>query len=326
MSTIKPPGNIKVARDLMTTRLTKVQPETDVAAAIRLLVRHNISGMPVVDADGKYVGVFAEKSCLKALLQTAATLSENGLAPACARDFMITDLYRLKPDEDVFEAIGCLLRRRISGAPVVDSDEALLGVFSEKNCMSVLVEGAYEGLPSADVRAFMNTDRGRIIAPETDLLTIARMFVDTSYRRLEVVNDGRLCGQISRRDVLRNSRLLASVVRDIVAMADESTLTDESKRAAEARDWLSSSHVGRFMDTAAKTIGEDEDLLTLAQIFLTTPYRRLPVLRDQRVVGQVSRRDVLAAVYQMIQPTTDRRRSLLYLSAVVADGEPNAFD
>lgn len=327
MSAIKPPGKVKVARDIMASRLTVVHPETDVAAAIRLLVRNNISGMPVVDSDGQYVGVFAEKSCLKALLQTAATLSENGLPPSCARDFMVTDLYRLKPEADVFDAIGCLLRRRVSGAPVVDPDDAWLGVFSEKNCMTVLIEGAYDGLPSAEVRAFMNSDPGRIIDPETDLLTIARMFVDTSYRRLEVVCEGRLCGQISRRDVLRNSRLLAAVIRDVVALGGESAApSGDTKRAAEAADRLSSSQVSRFMDTQAQTISEDTDLLSIAQIFLTTPYRRLPVITNGRAVGQVSRRDVLSAVYQMIQPVSDRRRSLLYLSAVVGEGQPTAFD
>ncbi len=326
MTTNKIPAGMKTAGDVMATRLTTVNPAMDLATAIRCLVKHNISGMPVVDDQGQYVGVFSEKSCLRALTHTAAALQENGERVARAGEFMVTRLFRLKPEENVFDAIGALLKRRISGAPVVDPDGLLLGVFSEKDSMSVLIKGAYEQLPGAEVSAFMNPDRGRFITEETDLLTIAKMFVDTPYRRLTVVRDGILQGQISRRDVLRNARLLASIIRDIVAIADDEGPVAEpitSERSDAAHQQLSATSVARFMDTQAKTISEDVDLLTIAQIFLTTPYRRLPVIRDGQVIGQVSRRDVLETVYHLIEPVAgDRQQSLLYLSGVLRDGEP----
>src|SRR5690606_3245678 len=197
-----------------------------------LLVKHNISGMPVIDDQGRYVGVFSEKSCLRALVQTAAALQDRHWLPAQAADFMQTRLFRLRPHENVFEAIGALLRNRVSGAPVVDDDGFLLGVFSEKDSMSVLIKGAYDQLPGAEISAFMNPDRGRIITDDTDLLTIANMFVTTHYRRLPVVRDGMLQGQISRRDVLRNSRLLSSIIRDILAFARGGSLAEDQPAAA----------------------------------------------------------------------------------------------
>src|SRR5690606_30367274 len=252
-----------------------------------LLVKHNISGMPVIDAQSRYVGVFSEKSCLRALVQTAAALQDRNRPPAQAADFMQAGLFRLRPHEHVFEAIGALLRNRITGAPVVDDDGFLLGVFSEKDSMSVLIKGAYDQLPGAEISAFMNPDRGRIISEETDLLTIADMFVTTHYRRLPVVRDGVLQGQISRRDVLRNSRLLSSIVRDILAFARGGAPAGGLPTAAggsladsdAAREQLSATSVARFMDSEAMTITEEVDLLTIAQLFFTTPYRRLPVIR-----------------------------------------------
>lgn len=330
MTMSKSPAAMKVASDVMATRLTTVTPDTDVASAIRLLVKHNISGMPVIDAQSQYVGVFSEKSCLRALVQTAAALQDRNRPPAQAADFMQTRLFRLRPHENVFEAIGALLRNRISGAPVVDDDGFLLGVFSEKDSMSVVIKGAYDQLPGAEISAFMNPDRGRIITDDTDLLTIAKMFVTTHYRRLPVVRDGILQGQISRRDVLRNSRLLASIVRDLLAFATSSSARGERPAAAgdlsaesdAARQQLSTTCVARFMDSEAKTIAEDVDLLTIAQIFFSTPYRRLPVVRERQLLGQVSRRDVLAAVYQLIEPAAaSRQQSVLYLSGVLGDGD-----
>ena len=330
MTTTKSPAAMKTASDVMVTRLTTVTPETDVASAIRLLVKQNISGMPVVDDQGQYIGVFSEKSCLRALMHTAASLRDQNRPLAQAADFMQTQLFRLRPHENIFEAIGALLKHRISGAPVVDDDGFLLGVFSEKDSMSVLIKGAYDQLPGAEISAFMNPDRGRIISEETDLLTIADMFVTTHYRRLPVVRDGVLQGQISRRDVLRNSRLLSSIVRDILAFARggapagglPTAAGGSSADSEAAREQLSATSVARFMDSEAKTITEEVDLLTIAQLFFTTPYRRLPVIRERQLIGQVSRRDVLAAVYQWIEPSAaERRPTGLYLSGVLSEGD-----
>ncbi|MEM6798485.1 MAG: CBS domain-containing protein [Planctomycetota bacterium] len=119
-----------------------------------------------------------------------------------ARDFMIKKLIKLRPKMDVFDAVRMLLRNRISGAPVVDDQGHYLGVFSEKCSMHVLLDAAYEGLPTNEVEAFMDTD-AQTIAPDTQLLSIAQVFLLTSYRRLPVIDEGgKLLGQVSRRDVL----------------------------------------------------------------------------------------------------------------------------
>ncbi len=121
-----------------------------------------------------------------------------------ARDFMVTKLVTLRPEMDVFKAIQLLLKNRISGAPVVDADGVYLGVFSEKCSMHILLDAAYEQLPSNQVSVFMDTD-ARTIDPETHLLSIAQAFLLTPFRRLPVLVEGRLVGQVSRRDVLRAS-------------------------------------------------------------------------------------------------------------------------
>lgn len=119
-----------------------------------------------------------------------------------ARDFMVTKLTTLDPDMEVHEAIQLLLRRRISGAPVVGPDNRLLGVFSERCSMQVLLDAAYEQLPTSRVGAFMDCEP-MTIREDTQLLSIAQAFLLTNNRRLPVLDDeGCLIGQISRRDVL----------------------------------------------------------------------------------------------------------------------------
>ena len=123
------------------------------------------------------------------------------MRPMLAREIMVTKLITLSPDLDVFEAIGMLLRHNISGAPVVDRDGNFQGVFSERCCMSVLVDAAYDQLPTTQVFAFMDIEHATI-SEEADLLSIAQIFLHTGHRRLPVVRDGKVVGQISRRDLL----------------------------------------------------------------------------------------------------------------------------
>ena len=84
-----------------------------------------------------------------------------------------------------------------------------------------------------------------------------------------------------------------------------------------AYDQLPSNQVQAFMIDNFHTIAEDTDLLSIAQIILTTGERRLPVISDGKLVGQVSRRDVMRAANQLIDIAPDRDTSLLYLSALV---------
>jgi CBS domain-containing protein len=133
--------------------------------------------------------------------------------PMLARNVMVTRLVTLSPEMDVFEAIGTLLRHRISGAPVVDEDGRYLGVFGEECGIRVLVEAVCDGAPCSTIEGFM--DRSAPTIDEgTDLCTIARTFLETHRRRLPVLRDGRVVGQISRRDVLRAAHDMLSIAPD----------------------------------------------------------------------------------------------------------------
>lgn len=127
--------------------------------------------------------------------------------PKIARDVMVTKLVTLDPGMDVHEAIDMLLRNKISGAPVVDEERNFLGVFSEQCCIRVLIDSIYDQLPTTEIRAFLDTSPDSV-TEDTGILTIIQIFKDTSRRRLPVLRDGKIVGQISRRDILRTASSL----------------------------------------------------------------------------------------------------------------------
>ena len=194
--------------------------------------------------------------------------------------------------------------------------------------MDVLLGLAYDQLPAAPVDAFMNTDFGRVIEGSEPLIEIAQRFLDTPYRRLPVVRDGALVGQVSRRDVLAAEHHLTSaldgrrsILRERSSELGLEDLAAPDEEGDPADFELDSTDASAFMDRKARTISEDTDLLTIARIFKSTPYRRLPVLRGRRLVGQISRRDVLAATHGLLVRAPQPGQALLYLSAVVDSGE-----
>jgi len=120
------------------------------------------------------------------------------------REFMVTRLITLKPEQDIFAAMRTLIQNRISGAPVVDAQQCLVGMLSEKDCLRVFASGAYYYDAGGPVSDFM-TREVTTIDPDDELFRVADLFMSRTFRRLPVVEDGKLVGQVSRRDVLMAS-------------------------------------------------------------------------------------------------------------------------
>ncbi len=123
-------------------------------------------------------------------------------AAIVAHQLMTKNLVTLSPDLEVFAAIDILLKRRISGAPVVDSQGRFLGIFSESSAMRFIINAAYENLPDTGLMAFVDPNPPTI-GPDTDMLTICQTFLDQGTRRLPVLEGDHLQGMVSRRDVMR---------------------------------------------------------------------------------------------------------------------------
>lgn len=117
-------------------------------------------------------------------------------------DIMATRLVTFSPDTDIHEAIRVLLEKRISGAPVVDADGALVGVLSKKDCLRIVFSSGYHDDRGGPVRDFMSTPVETMDA-SLDLVSAAQHFLDSHFRRFPVLRDDKLVGQVSRYDILK---------------------------------------------------------------------------------------------------------------------------
>ncbi len=118
--------------------------------------------------------------------------------------YMARDLITFRPEQDIYEAIDLMLKHKISGAPVLDSSGKLVGLLSEKDCLRVMISSAYHNEPVGIRRvADYMTINVATISPDKDVLDVANLFLSSNYRRFPVVENGKLLGQVSRRDILR---------------------------------------------------------------------------------------------------------------------------
>ncbi len=153
-------------------------------------------------------------------------MKPNPAIPTAA-DVMLRDPVCLQPDMQVDDAVKTLLRKRISGAPVIEHGR-LVGMFSERDALAAMAGALYESEPNGPVSAHMRRNIVTI-SPDTDVFVIASRFERDPVRRLPVVDaDGRMLGI-----VLRSAVLAAIVTRTASQGAQAAAPKSMFERAAE---------------------------------------------------------------------------------------------
>lgn len=124
-------------------------------------------------------------------------------APILVEDYMTRSLITFTKDQLVAEVMEALIKNKISGAPVVNERNELVGIISDGDCMKQISESRYYNMPIGDMKVeqFMETEVPTI-DKKTNIFDCASLFYKHNCRRFPIVEDGKLIGQISRKDVL----------------------------------------------------------------------------------------------------------------------------
>lgn len=119
-------------------------------------------------------------------------------------DYMATKLITFKSGQTMHEVIETLLKHRISGAPVVNEKNDLIGVISEGNCLKQITESRYHNLPLTEATVDQSMTREVItINGDMSIFDAASKFLNSRIRRFPVISDGKLIGQISQKDIMK---------------------------------------------------------------------------------------------------------------------------
>lgn len=141
-----------------------------------------------------------------------------------AKHVMTTQVVVAYSDDSIDGVIDQLLRHRVSGLPVVDQENNLVGVISEYDLLQAVYD---DEIAEGRVVDYMSH---RTISVNTNdsVLDVADLLLHNPARRLPVVEDGKLAGVISRHDLIRVIRETRRRVADIMpshSQADKVTVS-----------------------------------------------------------------------------------------------------
>ncbi len=118
-------------------------------------------------------------------------------------DFMDKEFTRFSPEMPLKEAVNALIKKKLLAALVIDSNDVLVGIFSEKDCLKILLQKAYNQRPWGTVKSYMHEIPAANMPSDMPATEAASILIGHRSRRFPVVENGKLVGQLTRRDLLR---------------------------------------------------------------------------------------------------------------------------
>jgi CBS domain-containing protein len=216
-----------LARDLMTPDVVTVPPETPVMAMARLLADRGISAVPVVDADGKVLGMVTEADLIRRLAgeedRPASWFGSLFADPASqaeryarthgvtAKDLMTEKVVSVAPDTTAAHVAQMMEQQNIRRVVVVQ-DGKLKGIVSRADLLRALVAPPHDEAQLDDERV-----RGAVMAAMKK-----EPWTDTFYTMVEVKDGVVTFHGFRRSDAVQKAlRVLAEAIPGVQGVKDD---------------------------------------------------------------------------------------------------------
>jgi len=121
------------AKDIMTENIVSVRKDTPIYEAVELMVKHGISGMPVVKDDMTLVGILSEKDVIILLYDKEDDGNKT------VNDFMTQPVVHFDTDENLLEISDFLMKNIFRRVPIT-SKENLVGIISIRDILEYILE------------------------------------------------------------------------------------------------------------------------------------------------------------------------------------------
>jgi CBS domain-containing protein len=137
------------AREVMSSPVITVGPDTPVQAAAALLASHGFTAAPVVDQDGHMLGIVTEADLMQGQIPPEGWPGHvrRTEPPETVAQAMTHTAYGMAPGSDLADVVSLMLDADIRSVPIVD-DGALVGIISRRDVLRVVARGE---LTSQDV-------------------------------------------------------------------------------------------------------------------------------------------------------------------------------
>lgn len=230
------PGGLAV-RDAMSATPVSIAIGRSVGDATRIMSERHLKRLPVVDEQGRVVGIISRAEVLRAVAESFPRAADGPVEHPGARsagELMRTDTPVVPETADLGQLLDAVASTRLNRAIVVDREGRVRGVVSDADVLRAVGPGAGGAILGALMRTVgrpagstlsagdLVPEVPRMVAPDAPLAEAARLM--TAHRRkvLPVVDpDGRLLGILDRADLLHASRSALDEIAATEVVDDE---------------------------------------------------------------------------------------------------------
>ncbi len=128
-------STIPLVRDIMTKKVVTLTPEMEIQEAIHRMLKHNVSGAPVIAGKNELQGMLSEKDLMR--LFAAAAFSD--LPRGLVAEYMVMHPETVSPNQDLFSLATIFMHRHYRRIPVVE-DNQLIGIVSRRDVLRSSLE------------------------------------------------------------------------------------------------------------------------------------------------------------------------------------------
>ncbi|MEU6753842.1 CBS domain-containing protein [Spirillospora sp. NPDC046719] len=135
-----------LVREAMTSPVVTIPRTATVRQAVRVLHEHDITALPVVDGNGRLVGIVSEMDLLRGAFEadprafSRPVATPAGPPPRLVEEVMTRDVETARPTTDVAELAATMMRTRHKSVPVLDG-AVLAGIVSRRDLIALLARG-----------------------------------------------------------------------------------------------------------------------------------------------------------------------------------------
>ena len=280
--------NIPVPLSSIIKRPISIPPNTGVLEARDILIRHRI-GRLVVEFDKKPVGIVTEKDISKSI----SVFSGKPIAKILIRDVMSKDLVTLRPDASIYDCAKLMQKHGISSIVIKNSKGKLVGVVTKTDLVSTFLIQSTATLPISKIM----TEKVITVSPDDSIFEVESVLLNNQIRRVVVAKNKIPIGIITYRDFIP---------------AKTFDLHKEFTDPEERSDIFWNSHLNEFnvnnlsylLTFSAKDmmtsnpffVSPDDVVYTAAIIMIRHGISGLPVIRGKKIVGIVTKSDIVNVI------------------------------
>jgi CBS domain-containing protein len=258
------------AKDIAQYELVAIEKDASVYQAINLMVKHDITGLPVIDGP-KLLGIISEKDVLKLLYDTE-------FLAGSVSDYMTMDLFTFQEEDDLTDICRCLIENNFRRVPILRGDK-LVAILTRADLIRA---NKYRFKPKAPHDPTLSHPN---FLCAKDVMTFGLRTVSRSspvYVAMEAIATGNITGL----PVVDDSKKLLGIVseKDLLKL-----LCDPKAKPGLVAD---------FMTRDVVSFDWDDSLFEICHCLINNNFRRVPILEKGILKGIISRRDIIMYIME----------------------------